>query len=440
MSAKRKKHPHRHKGHSPTPGKPRPERASAAVGSASAEPAPAQPQASGGWRWAVVGGAMLALGLGLYALTGGKGSKPNPASASVPNPPVPTSAPVSASAVASEVPTAQVTKATAASGSAAQALPAGPVRQGPRIQFANTEHDFGKVQAGQVVKCAFLFTNVGDALLEISGVQTSCGCTTAGAFQRQVQPGQTGTIPIQFNSGGFSGPVTKAVTVTCNDPAQPAVQLLVKATVWAPIELTPQWAVLHVSPEQPSNAAVVRIVSQLEEPLVVSNLACTVPGIGLELITNQPGKEYAVLARTLWPWPTNSFTGQVSLDTSAAQVPRINFTVWVNYQPAVAVVPWPVMVPPGPLTNRHTVMLQIRNNSTNALNVWEPTLNVPDVQVQLTPGDLGRVFILALTFPPGFQLPADEPVELSVKTSHPQHPVIRVPIQPVPGATAGVVK
>src|SRR6516225_6224295 len=78
---------------------------------------------------------------------------------------------------------------------------------GPKIQFASPVYEFGKVQSGEVVKYSFVFTNAGDQLLEVTAVQPSCGCTTAGDWSRKVPVGQTGNVPIQFNSANFNGQV-----------------------------------------------------------------------------------------------------------------------------------------------------------------------------------------------------------------------------------------
>src|SRR5689334_23002868 len=51
---------------------------------------------------------------------------------------------------------------------------------GPKIQFDNAIHDFGKAKSGEPVKYTYYFTNTGDQVLEITHVQPSCGCTTAG--------------------------------------------------------------------------------------------------------------------------------------------------------------------------------------------------------------------------------------------------------------------
>src|SRR6516165_9561353 len=110
---------------------------------------------------------------------------------------------------------------------------------GPKIQFATPVFDFGQLQSGEVAKYTFMFTNVGDQLLEIKDVRPSCGCTTAGAWDRGVEPGKTGSIPVQFNSGSSSGVIGKTVIVLCNDPGQTNIVLQIKGTIWKPVELTP---------------------------------------------------------------------------------------------------------------------------------------------------------------------------------------------------------
>ena len=95
---------------------------------------------------------------------------------------------------------------------------------GPKIQFAETVHDFGKVTSGDVVRHDFVFTNLGTATLEIKDVRPGCGCTTAGNWDKLVEPGKTGAIPLQFNSAGFGGTVTKSAAVICNARTAPSGQ------------------------------------------------------------------------------------------------------------------------------------------------------------------------------------------------------------------------
>src|SRR5436189_6374552 len=70
------------------------------------------------------------------------------------------------------------------------------VSPGPKIQFADMTFDFGKIDSGTLVKHEFVFTNTGSATLEIKDVKPGCGCTAAGTWDKTVEPGKTGIIPL----------------------------------------------------------------------------------------------------------------------------------------------------------------------------------------------------------------------------------------------------
>jgi hypothetical protein len=62
------------------------------------------------------------------------------------------------------------------------------------------------------------------------------------------------------------------------------------------------------------------------------------------------------------------------------------------------------------------------------VTISAPTVNVPGVVATLKESQPGRLFSITLDFPAGFAIKATEQAELTVKTSHPQYPVVRVPI------------
>src|SRR5881396_2215571 len=105
---------------------------------------------------------------------------------------------------------------------------------GPKIHFDQPIFDFGKVDSGELIKHEFIFTNMGNQLLEVREVRPSCGCTTAGMWDKHVEPGKSGKIPVQFNSAGYVGTGSKNVFVVSNDPAQTNLALQIKGTIWRP--------------------------------------------------------------------------------------------------------------------------------------------------------------------------------------------------------------
>jgi copper(I)-binding protein len=309
----------------------------------------------------------------------------------------------------------------------AAAIP--PGTSGARIQFAETIFDFGKVSGGEVLKHEFVFTNTGTATLEITAVNPACGCTTAGTWEKQVEPGRTGRIPLQFNPAAFSGQVTKPATVTCNDPCQSNIVLNLKATVWKPIEVLPPTVVFQVSREtKTKETRIVRLVSNLEESLELSDLQCTNDSFQAELKTVQPGKEFTLHITALPPFTSNVMTAAVTLKTSSPKMPTIRVNPYIMVQPPVTVTPSMIVLPPGPLTNVVHAMVTVRNTGTNTLALSDAGVNAQGAEVQVQEIQPGRIFSVSVDFPLGFQVPPDQKVELALKSNHPMFSHIQVPV------------
>jgi len=206
---------------------------------------------------------------------------------------------------------------------------------GPKIQFASLVHDFGRARSGESIHHTYTFTNTGDATLIIKSVQPQCGCTAAGEWTRQVEPGQAGRIPIQFNTHGYNGPVFKQTTVNCNVADQPAIFLQIKGTVYRPIEFTPPMTVLNISPDEDVVSALVTITNNTDEPLALTAPESNNRIFAAELKTNVPGKGYQLTVTTVPPLPMGNVQGQISLRTGWTNPMAISFPVVANVRPAV---------------------------------------------------------------------------------------------------------
>lgn len=299
---------------------------------------------------------------------------------------------------------------------------------GPKIQFATPVYDFGRAKAGELVKHAYIFTNFGDQVLEIKSVQPGCGCTTVGEWTKQVEPGKTGSIAIQFNTANFNGAVLKTPSVTCNDRATPTVVLQLKGTVWKPIDVSPLFAVLNVTADTQNASAVVRILNNMDEPLTLSDPQCNNRAFAVEIKTNQPGKDFQLVVSTVPPLAPGVVQGVITVKTSSTNAPVITATAFANVPPVLVVVPAQLVLPPAPLPNDMTLSVMIRNNSTNDMTLSDPAINLKNVEVQLTEAQPGRTYSALVKFPRGFAIPDGQPVELTCKSSHIQYPVVKIPV------------
>src|SRR5262245_26311677 len=91
---------------------------------------------------------------------------------------------------------------------------------GPRITFESPLIDFGTVVGGQSGQQNVVFRNEGNATLRISDATPNCGCITSTNWTSELRPGISGVIPLTFDSQEYSGPVSKSLKISCNDPQQ----------------------------------------------------------------------------------------------------------------------------------------------------------------------------------------------------------------------------
>ena len=317
---------------------------------------------------------------------------------------------------------------------------------GAHIQFATPVYDFGKVSAGTIVKYDYVFTNTGNAMLTVSDVKVSCGCTTAGTWQRQVEPGKTGSIPIQFNSVNLSGPVLKSVSVTCNDSNQPMVALQLRGTIWKPIDVIPTYAVFNLLADSLTNETkAVRIVNYTSEPLTLSAPESGNKSFSAEIKTIIPGKEFELLITAVPPFTGTVIQTPILVKTSSTNVPVISVNAIAMIQQAIMVMPNQITLRSAPLPPNTLTGVTVRNNSATQVTITEPTVTfvtsrleadanlavakpIPGVEASMKELQPGRVFNIVVRFPEGFEIPPGQRAELSLKTSHPQFPFLKVPI------------
>jgi len=106
-----------------------------------------------------------------------------------------------------------------------------------RIELSATEFDFGIVLNTGPVSHDFQVRNVGRGPLEITGVSTSCGCTTAEVATKRLERDQAATLRVTFDPqahDGAPGEYLRMVYVSSNDPATPEASLTIRVTVVAP--------------------------------------------------------------------------------------------------------------------------------------------------------------------------------------------------------------
>jgi hypothetical protein len=111
-----------------------------------------------------------------------------------------------------------------------------------KIEFKDKDNtiDYGTVskESDSGVR-TFEFTNTGDAPLEITNVQSTCGCTVPTKPTEPIMPGKTGKIDVKYNMN--PGPIRKTITVESNASNYEGgrISLKIKGEVIVPKEVNP---------------------------------------------------------------------------------------------------------------------------------------------------------------------------------------------------------
>jgi len=308
----------------------------------------------------------------------------------------------------------------------AQPGPAGA--PAPRVVFDATTYDFGKVMEGESARHDFAFHNPGDATLEIRDIRVTCGCTKAADWDRTVAPGGTGKIPLALSTAGYRGDVKKSVHVTTNVPGQEKITLWLKGSIWQQIEVQPRYASFgQIQDRNASQSTTLKIASQLEESLEITNVESDNKTFQAELKPITPGKEYELKVTAVPPFRVGSNRGTITLHTSHAKKPKIPITANCYVPVPVQVAPARLVLLAAPLTKAMERAVYVTHNVGGPLKISDVHLNAEGVEVRVVEDIAGKRYRIVMEFPAGFTMPEEEELKLTFKTDDPSAPMVEVP-------------
>lgn len=299
----------------------------------------------------------------------------------------------------------------------------------PKIHFNEAKFQFGRLLAGEIVKHEYTFTNTGDAELVISNVVPACGCTSLTEWTKNIPPGGKGMIPLQFNSTGMLGPVSRSVAVYSNDPDQPAVVLILEGVVWQQVELRPNVALIQMPPNGSEQfSTTVKITNQMEAPMKLETPVPSVPQIRARIEEVEAGKEFNLIVDTVPPLPPGNLQGTITIATSSKEVPELSVPVIAIAQPDVIVSPAQMFLPAVPPDFPEPYIISIRNQAKDPITVTNGACDAPDTTVTIREKVPGKEFELVVRFPDDMKAIPGKTFTISADTSSPKFPKITIPV------------
>jgi len=201
---------------------------------------------------------------------------------------------------------------------AAPVMQSAPTARG-EIKFKKLTHDIGAVDDAEEVHCDFEFTNTGDGPLLIREIKASCGCTTTHLEKMEYQPGESGSIELNFHPKGY-GPQTKTITVKSNSSSNERVVLYIKAVVTPFVQFEPRAVRFDQVPTTEGREQTVK-VSCRDTGAVFGGPVCTHPSFTAEW-TVPPVNGVGTLTVKLKPGAAKgNVINKVKLDVQGARAP-----------------------------------------------------------------------------------------------------------------------
>ncbi|MFO0926557.1 MAG: DUF1573 domain-containing protein [Gemmataceae bacterium] len=203
-------------------------------------------------------------------------------------------------------------------------------------------HDFGTVPRGAQLIHRFPITNIYAVRMEITNVKSGCGCVTATAEKRVLEPRETSYIEVRMDGRRFAGAKTVGIRVTVGPEYISSAELKVVANARADIVFNPGEVNFGTVTrgQTPTQSVDVEYAGALAFQ-VSEVVAKDVPySVTFKENYRQPGRVGYKLLVTLKPdTPVGAQKHEVFLKTNDPASPLVPVLVEANVQSSVTVTP-----------------------------------------------------------------------------------------------------
>jgi hypothetical protein len=272
----------------------------------------------------------------------------------------------------------------------------------------------------------------------------------AGQYDRIVQPGESGKIPVKLSLGTHGGKQMKNITVYTNIPGEGgSVKLSLQGEVWLPVDVQPTTVTFgrltSESASDPAQIQKVAITSNEEQSVELTNIRSTNPVYRAELTVIEAGKKFELRVALASPPKPGNNAGTIEITTGLKELPTLSVPVNAFVAPDVEVMPATLALPVE-MTTATTRQLFVKNNAKAPMELSGLESSNPKMKVTLDETQPGMAYKLTVQVPAGHQVP-EVGDKITFKTNNPTVPLVTVPVTqlktpttaPAPGRPSPVV-
>jgi len=233
-------------------------------------------------------------------------------------------------------------------------------------------------------------------------------------------------VTVALKTKNRTGPVSKKLQLTTNDPKRPNVNLLCKGTVRSVYRAEPMSAGFGVVTRLGgAQRQTIKVTSADAGPLKLELVPLEKPGVTTVLRTVKPGEEYELEVTLTPPLPEGRLRENLKLKTGFDHVPEIEIPIHAMIAPRVTTTPNLVSVPDD-ATSSVTRTLRLRWDDQTRPTILEAKADDPALTVRVE--DQAGEQVVVVEAPAGFN-PAANSAHVLIHTDDQIAPEVRVPVR-----------
>lgn len=304
----------------------------------------------------------------------------------------------------------------------------------PKMELSPLDFDFGTVWQGGLAQREFTIRNSGTAPLTVDA-KSSCGCTVPTRPKTPLEPNETTTFTITYNTN-HRGEANKNVTLTTNDPDQPQVVIKVHGQVKPIYAITPSESIVFQGAEANKVASqTVKLECQYASPLPLKLKEGQDLGrFDAELKEIKPGSAYELTVTTKPPLQTGLNRASIALLPSEPNIPAVTISVTAHVLARVMVTPTQLMVAPT-TTQPTTQIVHVQYRTEAPLNLTGVNPTPDSIKCEVVPMTIDEpnarnaFYQIRVTLPPADQIPENAKIE--VLTDDKEYPRFDIPVRKI---------
>ncbi len=198
------------------------------------------------------------------------------------------------------------------------------VKTRPVIRVKDAVHDFGEIRPKSVHTCVYKFKNIGDGILKISRVQSTCGCTVPKLKKKEYAPGESGEVKVTYTSPIKEGKIIpKKLYIHSNDPKNKRAPLTIKANIVLAVNYNPKRLSLKLKAEDQVVKPII-IKSKDGRPFSIKSFKSTNNAITAPFEPNEKATEFTLRPEINIEMLRKRTRGSISIELTHPETKQIH--------------------------------------------------------------------------------------------------------------------